>query len=833
MQYRFGHHTLDVDTHELRSNDAPVELEPRSFAVLRHLVEHHHRVVPKHELLDEVWGDRFVSESALTTRIKECRRALGDDGTAQRYIKTVHRVGYRFVADVSSSEARPGQPDSAPTRPAVEGAAAISPAWATGRASQLFGRGAALAELHERVGSNPVVTVTGPGGVGKSRLCAALVDGVDPTGPVWTCDLTTTRDPEAVDEVVLGALGERQQSDTDPLTTIGRVTADRPGLLVLDNCEHLLDAVRPVVETVTAGGVTKVLATSRAPLDVTGESVLVLDPLDLDAAIDCFVARATDTGATVDPGDPAVAELCEHLDRMPLALELAAARARLLGPRQIVDLLDDRFRLLRRDGEHRAVDPHDSLAATIAWSWDLLDADEQQLLAELSTFVGSFSLDDAAGVAMPDGDVLDVVDGLDRLLRASMLVAVPAAGGARRFRLLESIRDFAAQRLDAPATVHHRHAHYYASLVERLDAALATDHVDPALAAIAAAWPNVRAALDHSTEDRDLTCARRIIRSVGSYADLYQVYEVIDWCRRGRLLDPSGSIAADDDPALVADALAIWARLLAHRGDQARATELAELAHATAPSFATQLSLVWIAYYGGDLDEVVTGAERLGELARSDTGVDRAYADGFLAIVATVRQHAEIEATDVTPADAEEGLLGTLRCLTAGFRLCAADPEQAAELLEAVVASSLRQDYRLLLGAAASTLTQITLPSRPSEEAMATLCRTLSRYLERGMWPLISADTVMAATLLADAGDLDVAARLLGARNASGYRVGLSEVGRVMLDQRLRDELGDRFDALVDEGATWNPPRAGEEAVAAMQRHLTDPELAGRIDATG
>ncbi len=820
MKYRFGRHTLDLATHELAHDGERVEMEPRSFAVLVHLLAHRDRVVPKHELLDEVWGDRFVSESALTTRIKDCRRALGDDGTTQRFIKTVHRVGYRFIAEVTDSD-RGATSDRGLTVTSDQ-PVAVSPAWGTGRAGQMFGRDASLAELRERIRSNPVVTVTGPGGIGKSRLCAALIDDAEVAGPVWTGDLTSARGPDALAEVVLGALGERQQSDTDPLTTIGRVIADRPGLLVLDNCEHLVEAVRPVVETVAAGGATRVLATSRMPLDVTGESVLVLEPLALDAAIDCFVARATDTGASVDADDPAVADLCERLDRLPLALELAAARARLLEPRQIIDLLDDRFRLLRRGGEHQVDGSHASLAATIAWSWDLLGPDEQQLLAELATFVGSFSLEDASGVVMPDGDVLDTVDGLDRLLRVSMIVALTGPGGVRRFRLLESIRDFATERLDAPDEVRHRHAQYFADLVERHDAGLATDHVDSALAGIGDAWANVRAAVDYSIAGEDLTCARRIIRSVGAYADLYQVYEVIDWCRRAKVLDLDGRPASDHDRALVADTIAIWARLLAHRGEQGRATELVEVAHGTAPSFATWLSRVWIAYYGGDLDAVVSGAEQLNDLARSDTGIDRAYADGFLAVVATVRQIPEIETTDVTPTDADDGLLGTLRCLSAGFRLCTADPEQAAELLEAVVARSLRRDYRLLLGAAASTLTQITLPSRPLDEAMATLCRTLDRYLERGMWPLISADTVMAATLLADAGELEVAARLLGARNSSGYRSGLSEVGRAALEQRLRSELGERFEALAAEGATWSPPRAGETAVATMRRQLAD-----------
>jgi predicted ATPase/DNA-binding winged helix-turn-helix (wHTH) protein len=810
MQFRFGHHTLDLDTVELRYEGRPVELEPRSFAVLAHLVENRHRVVPKHELLDTVWGDRFVSDSALATRIKHCRKAVGDDGEAQRVIKTVHRVGYRFVAPVEPTT----------SRPPVE----VSPAWAAAPSGTLFGRDPDMAAVAERLAGHRLVTVTGPGGVGKSRLCAELVESglLGATGTRWVCDLTTTRDPATVADVVLVAVGEGQQSDADPIGTLGRVLDGRRGLLLLDNCEHLVDAVRPLVEELTASlPDLRILATSRIPLDVSGESVVVLEPLGHDAAVACFVARARDAGARVDADDPAVGELCERLDRMPLALELAAARARSLGPRQMIELLDDRFRLLRRAATTPHGEPHHSLHETIAWSWEHLDPADQQLLAQLSVFVGSFSLDDAAGVTMPGADTLDVVDGLDRLVRTSMLVAVPAGGGTRRFRLLDSIRDFAAERLADPPATRDRHAEHYAELVESLDSQLLTDRVDPPLAAIAASWANIRAAVDHAGDARDLATIRRIVRAVGAYADLYQSYEVIDWCAQAALVAPDGTLATDAEPDLVADAVAVWARLLAHRGDHARAAELADAAHRAHPSFVTQLSKVWIAYYQGELDQVIEGAEHLVASSRSDRGVDRAYADGFCAIVAAVRQVPELGTTDVSATEAESGLLGTLRCLTAGFRLCAADPARAAELLEAVVTTSLRRDYRLLLGAAASTLTQITLPGRPPEEAMQTLCRTLTRYRERNMWTLISADTVMAATLLADAGEVEVACRLLGARNASGYRVGLSEVGRAMLHDRLEHHLGrELFEQLLAEGASWPPPRAGEVAVTAMQRHL-------------
>jgi predicted ATPase/DNA-binding winged helix-turn-helix (wHTH) protein len=807
MALHFGRNTLDLETMELCRDGSRVDIEPRSFAVLAYLVENRHRVVRKDELLDVVWGDRFVSESALTTRIKHCRRAVGDDGEAQKVIKTVHRVGYRFVAEVSDPDAVAGHLVSA----------------ATSGDHELFGRVDDLRAVADRLADHRVVTVTGPAGVGKSRLCVAVAEktGPESIGESWLCDLTSVRETGALGGAVLDAVGERQHSDADPTESLRRVLESRHGVLVLDNCEHLLDAVRDLVNTLTDSCAhVRVLATSRLTLGTDLESIVVLQPLAPEAAVACFVARALDGGVRLDEADPDIAALCKRLDRVPLALELAAARARLLSPQQMIDLLDDRFRLLRRPHSGNGNDLDGSLAEAIAWSWEHLDDADQELLGQLSVFVGAFALEDATGVATSTSDPLDVVDSLDRLTRASMLVTTPGTSGSRRFHLLESIRDYVNEQLGDPHEARTRHAWYFTQLIERLDAEMQTESVDESLAVMTAAWPNVRAAVHHAARDGDIQTVRRIVRGVGAYADLYQAYEVIDWCELAALTTDHHAPDIGGETALVADATAIWARLLAHRGEHERGSALASQAHSLNASFATVLSLVWTAYYQGDLDQVVSGARRLVELSRTDRGLDHAYADGFTAIVAAVQQDPVLHHTEVTADEAESGLMGALRCLTAGFRLCAADPDRASELLDAVVTSALRNDYRLLLGAAASTLTQITVPSLPPNEGMTILCRTLSRYRERSMWTLISADTVMAAKLLADTGELDVATRLLGARGASGYRSGLSEVMRSLLHDQLAAQLGGRFAELIAEGAQWPPPRAGDVAIAAMRLHL-------------
>lgn len=814
----FGACLLDVEARELLVDGRPVELEPRTLAVLVHLIEHRDRTVPKEELLDSIWGDRFVGESALTSQIKVARSAIGDDGRTQGMIKTVHRVGYRFIGDVVEEQVA-GRGEGG----GGESGRSLSAGWSSPPSKAVLGRDADLHAVRARLAEHRVVTLTGPAGVGKTSLARALLD--DPAGRSsarWFCELGDTRDPDAIANVVLTALGEAQHADADPTESLLRVLERRSDRLVLDNCEHLVDAVASLVDRIVHRcPPVEVLATSREPLGVAGESVYVVEPLDLDAAVACFRARATDAGASVDPDDPALRELCARLDGIPLAIELAAARSRLLRPGEMLALLDDRFRLLRDAGGGRT--RVGSLHAAIDSSWTALDPGAQLMLARLSVFVGAFTLVDAHRVAMPGADPLDAVDVLEQLVRRSLVAVAPTRGATTTFRLLESVQHFAFGELADPEAARRAHVAHFTARAEQLDAACQTERIDDALDEMRAIWPNLRASLGYADAVGDVTSVRRIVRAVAGFADLFAVYEVGDWCERAGL---DGDLAGASDVALAADALAAQARTLAHQGHHGRARALADRALGLHESHPTLLSVVWCAYYTGHLDLVVEMAPRLVELSRSARGFDRGYAEGFAAIVVAVRQQPDLTRTTIDAAHADDGVLGALDALTEGLRLCTADPGRAAELLEAVVDASIRHDYRLLLGAAASTLTQITLPARPPDEAMQVLRRTLTRYRERSMWNLIAADIVMAARLLADAAMPEVAARLVGARLASGYAVGLSQVLSVLLQDELAQQLGDDYPVLVERGRAWRPPEAAAVAIDAMGRCL---DGAGRV----
>ena len=428
--FRFGDFVLDDATFALSGPAGPVHVEPQVFELLRLLVVNHDRVVPKEELLDTIWGDRFVSESALTSRIKAARKAVGDDGQAQRVIRTVHARGYQFVADVSI--------ESAPGRPALPRLR-----------NAPIGRDGDIASVVERVRDSPLVTVAGPGGIGKTTVALAVAgrlqaDHAD--GAVFV-DLSPVPPGADITRAVAEAAGV-EGTAADTIELVADHLAARPVLLVLDNCEHVLEHAARLVDRMLAGGdIARILATSREPLGVAGEHVWPLGPLhDEGPALFVERARAAEPRGAWDPADPAVVELCRRLDDVPLALELAAGQLRRFDLAELTRRLDDRLGLLagRPTGEGR----HTTMETAIDWSYRLLDPAEQALLRHLSVFPASFTLRamEESAPALPGGDGAgdDAVGIFGNLVDKSLVVRLPGAG---RYRLLETIRVFARDRL--------------------------------------------------------------------------------------------------------------------------------------------------------------------------------------------------------------------------------------------------------------------------------------------------------------------------------------------------------------------------------------------------
>ena len=469
MRFRLPEHELDEATRTLRGPSGVVHLEPQVYDVLVHLVRHRDRAVAKTELLDEIWGNQFVSESALTTRIKSVRAALGDTGRDQRHIRTVHGFGYQFVADVVEED---GSRDDAATaaRPPPTGDRSTTAL----RGFPVFhspfrGRAEERSRIGELLSQHRLVTAVGPGGIGKTRLVVeALTDPDDTVGalgltPLFV-DFAATRDPAAVVDTIALTLGIEIGQRVDPRDAVGEYLAAIPHLIVLDNCEHVLAAAATAAQDVlVASPRTRVITTSRMPLGLDGERLLRIGPLPVVSADEAatptsvrdnpaaaiFVDRAALVDDTVldRPEDAAlVADVCRALEGVPLALELAAGRVGVFGLADLVGLLDRSLDVL---GDRSAVrdERHRTLRATVEWSYELLEEPAQRLLRFLAVFPGGVTIDCIEGIADRLGLGVRGFDAVGLLVDAS-LVTRERAGSGTRYSQLETLRTFGLEELE-------------------------------------------------------------------------------------------------------------------------------------------------------------------------------------------------------------------------------------------------------------------------------------------------------------------------------------------------------------------------------------------------
>src|SRR5690242_10532669 len=440
----------------LLADGAPVELGNRAFDVLMALIQSKGALVTKEELLDRVWPGTIVEESNLHVQISALRKALGDD---RSIILTVSGRGYRFtvpvseVAGVAEATAVAGDERGLP--------ATILPAAVTER----IGREGELEELLDLARGHRFVTVIGAGGIGKTRLAleAARRLLADFADGVWLAELAPLASPSSVPATIAAAIGLELGDDR---VALGRVVAalnEKRLLLVLDNCEHVVDAAAQAVELLLhAAPAMRVVATSQEPLGVEGECIFRLAPLGVPATFEAANGEATPYGAVrlfvarahaADPRfqldertGPAVVDIVRRLDGMPLAIELAAARVAVLGVDGLARRLGDRFRLLA-GGRRTALPRHQTLRAALDWSYGLLSEAEQTVLRRLGVFAGGFTLDGAGKVAAAGGlspeEVLEHV--LDLVGRS--LITVDTVGAVPRYRLLETTRLYALEKL--------------------------------------------------------------------------------------------------------------------------------------------------------------------------------------------------------------------------------------------------------------------------------------------------------------------------------------------------------------------------------------------------
>jgi predicted ATPase/DNA-binding CsgD family transcriptional regulator len=499
-----------------------------------------------------------------------------------------------------------------------------------------------LRRMLERV---RLLTLTGPGGIGKTRLAIEVAESLRGRyrDGVWLADLAPLADPALVAHAVAGSLGVRAETEVSVDGALLEFLRGRQQLLVVDNCEHLIDACARLIEALLrVCPDVSILATSRESLHISGETSWRVAALAEPEAVRLFAERAQATsGLDIMAMDTeGVARVCQQVDGIPLAIELAAARTGVLSVEQIASRLDNRFRLLVGGGRTTPA-RQQTLRATIDWSYELLPRAERRLLNQLSVFAGGWTLEAAERVgAAAETRHEDVIEVLARLVDKSLVQAEPGAGGHLRYRLLESVRDYAAERLrdeNEAATAYRRHFVYYASLAQEAEArVLWGAHGLDWLVRLDREYGNLRAALGWSvSETGDARAGLRLVGCLGHYwytrGDRGEGHT---WLTRllARATAPTDISDADESGAWAWAVL--WAGGLAHgRSDYDQATRLVRQAMRAFQRLNDQRGLGWCLGFLGHIARARAELPRAAELLEASIAAFRSIGDELSAIL--------------------------------------------------------------------------------------------------------------------------------------------------------------------------------------------------------
>jgi predicted ATPase/DNA-binding winged helix-turn-helix (wHTH) protein len=581
----FGPFRLFAAARLLKKADELLPLGGRALDILVALVERPGEVVTHRDLLSRVWPDVTVEEANLRVHIAGLRKALGDGHDGARYVANVPGRGYCFVAPVTRSTAHPPPP---PPEAAVADRLQKLPV----RLTRMVGRDDTVRAVTAQLMTWRLVSIVGPGGMGKTTVAVsvahALLDGFN--GSAFFIDLSTLTDPQLVPTAVASALGF-MMGGQDPFLSLPAFIGDRKILLVLDNCEHVIDAAAALAERVVSQAPqTHILATSREALQVEGEHVHLLYSLDSppeDAgltavearrypAAQLFMERAAASGYRSELSDadaPIVARICCRLDGIALAIELAASRVGSHGIRGTAELLDNRFKLLWH-GRRTALPRHQTLNAMLDWSYNLLSEHERVVLCRLSVFVGDFTLQAACSVASEteaeDACITEAITGLV----AKSLTSTNSINGSTYYRLLDTTRAYAAAKLAVRGEadrIARRHAINYSKLLQH-DEIIQSTFGEHDLSRYAPHIGNVRAALEWALADHhDVAVGVELAtRAVPLFAGFSLLEECRRWCERALAALEDGRRGTRQE-MILQEALALASMFTQGNSDQVRA----------------------------------------------------------------------------------------------------------------------------------------------------------------------------------------------------------------------------------------------------------------------
>jgi predicted ATPase/DNA-binding winged helix-turn-helix (wHTH) protein len=560
---------LDLRTYELRRAGRVLKLERIPTELLLLLIESRGQLVSRDQIIERIWGkDVFLdTDNSINAAIRKIRQVLKDDPEQPRFVQTITGRGYRFIAPVVAAKCEALQETSggdgtrqlAATRDhfsdkpvkQMEARPTNLPVQRTG----FVGREKEVAATKQLLLRQDVrlLTVTGPGGIGKTRLAVQVAGAIAECFPGGThfVPLSSLSDPGLIASVIVQTLGIREAGSQSPFEILKQHLRDSlrtPMLLVLDNFEHLVGAVSTVAELLAEAPHLKIMVTSRAALHVSGEHEFPVPPLALPdspalpplevlsqyPAVALFVQRAVAVKpdfALTRENAPAVIEICARLDGLPLAIELAAARVKVLSPASMRTRLTSRLQLLT-GGARDLPQRQQTLRAAIDWSYDLLSAAEQKLFRRLSVFVGGCTLESAEAVCDTKGDLdLDLLDGMASLVDKSLVQQAEPAEVESRFTMLETIREYAQEKLEASrelASTKRAHAAYCLVLAEEVDTGQNNAEGTEWLDHFDVEHDNFRAALEWLTETEDAEWGLRL------GAALFRFWEMREYLVEGR-----------------------------------------------------------------------------------------------------------------------------------------------------------------------------------------------------------------------------------------------------------------------------------------------------------
>ncbi len=632
----FGPFHLSVADRLLKKGDTPVPLGGRAFDILVVLIERAGEVVTQQELVLRVWPNVTVEQANLRVHISALRKALGDGNEGTRYVVNVTGRGYCFVAPVVRSTAQS-------TSPPAEIAGADQVQKLPAKSTRIVGRDDDVRTLSSQLLMRRFVSIVGPGGIGKTTVAIsvahALLDRFG--GAVFFIDLATLTDAELVPTAIASALGFMVQTQ-DPVCSLLAFIRDKKVLIVLDNCEHVIDAAAPLAEhVVRKAPQAHVLATSREALRAEGEHVHLLYALDCPpvnvnltatealrySAAKLFMERAAASGYSCGLNDAdalIVARICRRLDGVALAIELAASRVGSYGIQGTEELLDNRFMLLWH-GRRTARPRHQTLNAMLDWSYNLLSDGEKLVLCKLSVFVGDFTLGAACAVASDPGiDEADIISAVTSLI-AKSLISTSTINGSAYCRLLDTTRVFAATKLAARGEadrIARRHAMMYSDFLQQ-HPIIQSGFGEHDLAVYAPHIGNVRVALEWAFSDHgDIDVG---VELAAWAASLFVGLSLLEECRRwcGRALAALGPARQGTKQELILqEALALSSMFTSGNSDQVRVAierglALAECLQDSAHQLQLLAGLNIFLMRIGDFRGALTVAEKARAVARA------------------------------------------------------------------------------------------------------------------------------------------------------------------------------------------------------------------------